>query len=230
MRYLFFYGLMVLILTRYVYIGLMFYKIRNKEYVSEAYNILMRNPKMKNPEKILKFYGLFHFIIVALGIILFFIKNLYIILVFLFTFMILDSLFFVIISKKSEKLKHIINLVLVLVFIFFHLKLVNDVETTQNIYNISYTIVIENGVSDFKELKEKSHLEEIFKSEIKNISKMKDKKIELYDQKGKLLIESDLYEAEVKDSAINEYEKQENIIKYKGKYYKIYEPKKYDAE
>ena len=56
MRYLFFYGLMVLILTRYVYIGLMFYKIRNKEYVSEAYSILMRNPKMKNPEKILKFY------------------------------------------------------------------------------------------------------------------------------------------------------------------------------
>lgn len=230
MRNLFFYGLMVLILTRYVYIGIMFYKIRNKEYVSEAYNIIMRNPKIKNPEKILKFYGLFHFIIVALGIILFFIKNLYIILVFLFTFMILDSLFFVIISKKSEKLKHIINLVLVLVFIFFHLKLVNDVETTQNIYNISYTIVIENGVSDFKELKEKSHLEEIFKSEIKNISKMKDKKIELYDQKGKLLIESDLYEAEVKNSATNEYEKIENIIKYKGKYYKIYEPKKFDAE
>ena len=88
--------------------------------------------------------------------------------------------------------------------------------------------MIENGVSDFKELKEKSHLQEIFNSEIKNISKMKDKKIELYDQKGKLLIESDLYEAEVKNSATNEYEKQENIIKYKGKYYKIYEPKKFD--
>ena len=57
---------------------------------------------------------------------------------------------------------------------------------------------------------------------------MKDKKIELYDQKGKLLIESDLYEAEVKNSATNEYEKLENIIKYEGKYYKIYEPKKLD--
>ena len=101
-------------------------------------------------------------------------------------------------------------------------------ETTKNIYSISYTIVIENGVSDFKELKEKSILEEIFKSEIKNVSKMNDKKIELYDQKGKLLIKSDLYEAEVKNSATNEYEKQENIIKYKGKYYKIYEPKKFD--
>ena len=57
---------------------------------------------------------------------------------------------------------------------------------------------------------------------------MKDKKIELYDQKGKLLIKSDLYEAEVKDSSTNEYKKQENIIKYKGKYYKIYEPKTFD--
>ena len=161
---------------------------------------------------------------------LFFIKNLYIILGFLFVIMILDSLFFVIISKKSEKLNHILNLVLVLIFIFLHLKFANGVEITQKIYNISYTIVIENGDSNFKELKEKSHLEEILKSEIKNISKMKDKKIELYDQKGKLLIESDLYEAEVKNSATNEYEKLENIIKYKGKYYKIYEPKKFDAE
>lgn len=228
MKDIYYYGMVAFVLVINLYYGIMFYRMRNKEYVSEAYNSLMRNPKIKNAEKILKFYGLFHFIITALGIILFFIKNLYIILVFLFTFMILDSLFFVIISKKSEKLKHIINLVLVLVFIFFHLKLVNDVETTQNIYNISYTIVIENGVSDFKELKEKSHLEEIFKSEIKNISKMKDKKIELYDQKGKLLIKSDLYEAEVKNSATNEYEKLENIIKYKGKYYKIYEPKKFD--
>ncbi len=40
---------------------------------------------------------------------------------------------------------------------------------------VSYDLSsIENGDSDFKELKEKSHLEEILKSEIKNISKMKE--------------------------------------------------------
>ena len=228
MRYLFFYGLMVLILTRYVYIGLMFYKIRNKEYVSEAYNILMRNTKMKNPEKILQFYGLFHFIIATLGIILFFIIDLVVIALFVWVLALLEDIFFIIISKKSEKIKHIISLVSIVIILLFEIKSLQVRETTKNIYNISYTIVIENGVSDFKELKEKSHLQEIFNSEIKNISKMKDKKIELYDQKGKLLIESDLYEAEVKNSATNEYEKQENIIKYKGKYYKIYEPKKFD--
>ena len=140
----------------------------------------------------------------------------------------LEDIFFIIISKKSEKIKHIISLVSIVIILLFEIKSLDNYETTKNIYNISYTIVIENGVSDFKELKEKSILEEIFKSEIKNVSKMKDKKIELYDQKGKLLIESDLYEAEVKISATNEYEKQENIIKYKGRYYKIYEPKKYD--
>ncbi|MBF1299531.1 MAG: hypothetical protein HXM97_00700 [Parvimonas sp.] len=230
MRYLFIYGLMVLILTRYVYIGLMFYKIRNKEYVSEAYNILMRNPKMKNPEKILKYYGLFHFVIAALVIILFFIVDLVVIALFVWVLALLEDIFFIIISKKSEKIKHIISLVSIVIILLFEIKSLDYYETTKNIYNISYTIVIEKGVSDFKELKEKSHLEEILKSEIKNISKMKDKKIELYDQKGKLLIKSDLYEAEVKDSSTNEYEKQENIIKYKGKYYKIYEPKKFDAE
>ena len=228
MRYLFFYGLMVLILTRYVYIGLMFYKIRNKEYVSEVYNILMRNPKMKNPEKILKFYGLFHFVIAALVIILFFIVDLVVIGLFVWVLALLEDIFFIIISKKSEKIKHIISFVSIVIILLIEIKSLNEYETTKNIYNISYTIVIENGVSDFKELKEKSTLEEIFKSEIKNISKMKDKKIELYDQKGKLLIKSDLYEAEVKDSSTNEYKKQENIIKYKGKYYKIYEPKEYD--
>ena len=215
MKDIYYYGMVAFVLVINSYYGIMFYRMRNKEYVSEVYNILMRNPKIKYAEKILKFYGLFHFVIAALGLML---------LGFLFVIMILDSLFFVIISKKSEKLNHILNLVLVLIFIFLHLKFANDIETTQKIYNISYTIVIENGVSDFKELKEKSHLQEIFNSEIKNISKMKDKKIELYDQKGKLLIKSDLYEAEVKNSATNEYEKQENIIKYKGKYYKIYEP------
>lgn len=230
MKNIYYYVMVAFLSIINVYYGSMFYKMRNKEYVSEVYNILMRNPKIKYAEKILKFYGLFHFVIAALGLMLFFIKNLYIILGFLFVIMILDSLFFVIISKKSEKLYHILNLVLVLIFIFLHLKFANDVEITQKIYNISYTIVIENGDSNFKELKEKSHLEEILKSEIKNISKMKDKKIELYDQKGKLLIKSDLYEAEVKNSATNEYEKQENIIKYKGRYYKIYEPKKFDAE
>ncbi|MFT4451833.1 hypothetical protein [Parvimonas sp. G1425] len=228
MRYLFFYGLMVLILTRYVYIGIMFYKIRNKEYVSEAYNILMRNLKMKNPEKILKFYGLFHFIIATLGIILFFIIDLVVIALFVWVLALLEDIFFIIISKKSEKIKHIISLVSIVIILLFEIKSLDTHETTKNIYNISYTIVIENGLSDFKELKEKSILEEIFKSEIKNISKMRDKKIELYDQKGKLLIKSDLYEAEVKNSATNEYEKIENIIKYKGKYYKIYEPKKFD--
>ena len=227
MRYLFFYGLMVLILTRYVYIGLMFYKIRNKEYVSEVYNILMRNPKIKYAEKILKFYGLFHFVIAALVIILFFIVDLVVIGLFVWVLALLEDIFFIIISKKSEKIKHIISLVFIVIILLFEIKSLDEYETTKNIYSISYTIVIENGVSDFKELKEKSILEEIFKSEIKNISKMKDKKIELYDQKGKLFIKSDLYEAEVKISATNEYEKQENIIKYKGKYYKIYEPKKY---
>lgn len=230
MKDIYYYGMVAFVLVINSYYGIMFYRMRNKEYVSEVYNILMRNPKIKYAEKILKFYGLVHFIIAVLGLMLFFIKNLYIILIFLFAFMILDSLFFIIISKKSEKLKHILNLIFIVIILLFEIKIIDNYETTKNIYNISYTIVIENGVSDFKELKEKSHLEEIFKSEIKNVSKMKDKKIELYDQKGKLLIESDLYEAEVKDSAINEYEKQENIIKYKGKYYKIYEPKKYDAE
>ncbi|WP_462361304.1 hypothetical protein [Parvimonas micra] len=230
MKDIYYYGMVAFVLVINLYYGIMFYRMRNKEYVSEAYNSLMRNPKIKNAEKILKIYGLVHFIIAVLGLMLFFIKNLYIILIFLFAFMILDSLFFIIISKKSEKLKHILNLIFIVIILLFEIKIIDNYETTKNIYNISYTIVIENGVSDFKELKEKSHLEEIFKSEIKNVSKMKDKKIELYDQKGKLLIESDLYEAEVKDSAINEYEKQENIIKYKGKYYKIYEPKKYDAE
>ena len=225
MRYLFFYGLMVLILTRYVYIGLMFYKIRNKEYVSEVYNILMRNPKMKNPEKILRYYGLFHFVIAALVIILFFIVDLVVIALFVWVLALLEDIFFIIISKKSEKIKYIISLIFIVIILLFEIKSLDEYETTKNIYSISYTIVIENGVSDFKELKEKSILEEIFKSEIKNISKMKDKKIELYDQKGKLLIKSDLYEAEVKISATNEYEKEENIIKYKGKYYKIYEPK-----
>ena len=228
MKNIYYYVMVAFLSIINVYYGSMFYKMRNKEYVSEVYNILMRNPKIKYAEKILKFYGLFHFVIAALGLMLFFIKNLYIILGFLFVIMILDSLFFVIISKKSEKLNHILNLVLVLIILLFEIKSLDYYETTKNIYNISYTIVIENGVSDFKELKEKSILEEIFKSEIKNISKMKDKKIELYDQKGKLLIKSDLYEAEVKDSSTNEYEKQENIIKYKGKYYKIYEPKKFD--
>ncbi len=149
---------------------------------------------------------------------------------FVWVLALLEDIFFIIISKKSEKIKHIISLVSIVIILLFEIKSLQVRETTKNIYNISYTIVIENGVSDFKELKEKSHLQEIFNSEIKNISKMKDKKIELYDQKGKLLIESDLYEAEVKNSATNEYEKIENIIKYKGKYYKIYEPKKNDAE
>lgn len=230
MKDIYYYGMVAFVLVINSYYGIMFYRMRNKEYVSEVYNILMRNPKIKYAEKILKFYGLFHFVIAALGLMLFFIKNLYIILGFLFVIMILDSLFFVIISKKSEKIKHIISLVSIVIILLFEIKSLDYYETTKNIYNISYTIVIENGVSDFKELKEKSHLQEIFKSEIKNISKMKDKKIELYDQKGKLLIESDLYEAEVKNSATNEYEKIENIIKYKGKYYKIYEPKKNDAE
>lgn len=228
MKDIYYYGMVAFVLVINLYYGIMFYRMRNKEYVSEAYNSLMRNPKIKNAEKILKIYGLVHFIIAVLGLMLFFIKNLYIILIFLFAFMILDSLFFIIISKKSEKLKHILNLIFIVIILLFEIKIIDNYETTKNIYNISYKIVIENGVSDFKELKEKSILEEIFNSEIKNISKMKDKKIELYDQKGKLLIESDLYEAEVKDSATNEYEKLENIIKYKGKYYKIYEPKKFD--
>ncbi|WP_455932030.1 hypothetical protein, partial [Parvimonas micra] len=165
MRYLFFYGLMVLILTRYVYIGIMFYKIRNKEYVSEAYNILMRNPKMKNPEKILKFYGLFHFIIATLGIILFFVIDLVVIALFVWILAMLEDIFFILISKKSEKIKHMISLVSIVIILLFEIKSLDTHETTKNIYNISYTIVIENGLSDFKELKEKSHLEEILKSE-----------------------------------------------------------------
>ena len=57
------------------------------------------------------------------------------------------------------------------------------------------------------------------------MKRIKDNKIEFYDQKGKLLIESELYEAEVKNMETNEFEKLEKIIKYKGTYYKIYEPK-----
>ena len=94
MKDIYYYGMVAFILVINLYYGIMFYRMRNKEYVSEAYNSLMRNPKIKNAEKILKFYGLVHFVIAALGLILFFIKNLYIILGFLFVIMILDSLFY----------------------------------------------------------------------------------------------------------------------------------------
>ena len=74
MKNIYYYVMVAFLSIINVYYGSMFYKMRNKEYVSEIYNILMRNPKIKYAEKILKFYGLFHFVIAALGLMLFFIN------------------------------------------------------------------------------------------------------------------------------------------------------------
>ena len=82
MKDIYYYGMVAFVLVINSYYGIMFYRMRNKEYVSEVYNILMRNPKIKYAEKILKFYGLFHFVIAALVIILFFIVDLVVIALF----------------------------------------------------------------------------------------------------------------------------------------------------
>lgn len=226
MKDIYYYGIIAFFTAANLYYGIIFYRLKNKDYVSNVYDILMKNSKIKNPEKILKIYGLVHIIIAVFSLIFFFVKSVELVLLLPFGLMILDNLFLLIISKKQEKFKYIISIIFIIVIQISYFKLTLNGEPARDLYNVSYTIVYENGLSDFKELLENSYLEKISNENIKNISKIKDNKIEFYDQKGKLLIESELYEAEVKDSATNEFEKQENIIKYKGTYYKIYEPKK----
>lgn len=94
-----------------VYVGIMFYKMRNKEYVNGVYEILLESPKVKNVEKVLKNYGIFHFVLV---LILFFI-NIFCAIIILYLNIILENIFFVFISKKGKKLKHIINVILFVV-------------------------------------------------------------------------------------------------------------------
>ena len=225
MKDIYYYGMIAFLTVVNIYYGVIFYRLKNKGYVSNVYDILMNNSKIKNPEKILKIYGLVHIIIAVFSLIFFFIKNIELVLLLPFGLMILDNLFLLIISKKQEKFKYIISIIFIVVIQISYFKLALNGEPARDLYNVSYTIVYENGLSDFKELPENSYLEKIPDENIKNIAKIEDNKIEFYDQKGKLLIESELYEAEVKNIETNEFEKQENIIKYKGKYYKIYEPK-----
>lgn len=221
----YYYGMIAFLTAVNIYYGVIFYRLKNKDYVSNVYDILMNNSKIKNPEKILKIYGLVHIIIAIFSLIFFFIKNIELVLLLPFGLMILDNLFLLIISKKQEKFKYIISIIFIVVIQISYFKLALNGEPARDLYNVSYTIVYENGLSDFKELPENSYLEKIPDENIKNISKIEDNKIEFYDQKGKLLIESELYEAEVKNMETNEFEKLEKIIKYKGTYYKIYEPK-----
>ena len=47
MKDIYYYGMVAFVLVINSYYGIMFYRMRNKEYVSEVYNILMRNPKIK---------------------------------------------------------------------------------------------------------------------------------------------------------------------------------------
>lgn len=225
MKDIYYYGIIAFFTAVNLYYGIIFYRLKNKEFVSDVYEVLLTNSKIKNPEKNLKIYGLVHIIIAIFSLIFFFIKNVELVLLLPFGLMILDNLFLLIISKKQEKFKYIISIIFIIVIQISYFKLALNGEPARDLYNVSYTIVYENGLSDFKELPENSYLEKIPDENIKNISKIEDNKIEFYDQKGKLLIESELYEAEVKDIETNEFEKQENIIKYKGKYYKIYEPK-----
>ena len=221
----YYYGMIAFLTAVNIYYGVIFYRLKNKDYVSNVYDILMNNSKIKNPEKILKIYGLVHIIIAIFSLIFFFIKNIELVLLLPFGLMILDNLFLLIISKKQEKFKYIISIIFIVVIQISYFKLALNGEPARDLYNVSYTIVYKNGLSDFKELPENSYLEKIPNENIKNISKIKDNKIEFYDQKGKLLIESELYEAEVKNVETNEFEKSEKIIKYKGTYYKINEPK-----
>lgn len=225
MKDIYYYGMIAFLTAVNIYYGVIFYRLKNKDYVSNVYDILLNNSKIKNPEKILKIYGLVHIIIAVFSLIFFFIKNVELVLLLPFGLMILDNLFLLIISKKQEKFKYIISIIFIIVIQISYFKLTLNGEPARDLYNVSYIIVYENGLSDFKELPENSYLEKIPNENIKNISKIEDNKIEFYDQKGKLLIESELYEAEVKNIETNEFEKSENIIKYKGKYYKIYEPK-----
>ncbi len=225
MKDIYYYGMIAFLTAVNIYYGVIFYRLKNKDYVSNVYDILLNNSKIKNPEKILKIYGLVHIIIAVFSLIFFFIKNIELVLLLPFGLMILDNLFLLIISKKQEKFKYIISIIFIVVIQISYFKLALNGEPARDLYNVSYTIVYENGLSDFKELPENSYLEKIPDENIKNISKIEDNKIEFYDQKGKLLIESELYEAEVKNMETNEFEKLEKIIKYKGTYYKIYEPK-----
>ena len=225
MKDIYYYGMIAFLTAVNIYYGVIFYRLKNKDYVSNVYDILLNNSNIKNPEKILKIYGLVHIIIAVFSLIFFFIKNVELVLLLPFGLMILDNLFLLIISKKQEKFKYIISIIFIIVIQISYFKLTLNGEPARDLYNVSYIIVYENGLSDFKELPENSYLEKIPNENIKNISKIKDNKIEFYDQKGKLLIESELYEAEVKNIEKNEFEKSEKIIKYKGTYYKIYEPK-----
>lgn len=225
MKDIYYYGMIAFLTAVNIYYGVIFYRLKNKDYVSNVYDILLNNSKIKNPEKILKIYGLVHIIIAVFSLIFFFIKNVELVLLLPFGLMILDNLFLLIISKKQEKFKYIISIIFIIVIQISYFKLTLNGEPARDLYNVSYIIVYENGLSDFKELPENSYLEKIPNENIKNISKIEDNKIEFYDQKGKLLIESELYEAEVKNIEKNEFEKSEKIIKYKGTYYKIYEPK-----
>ena len=228
MKDIYYYGMIAFLTVVNIYYGVIFYRLKNKDYVSNVYDILMNNSKIKNPEKILKIYGLVHIIIAFFSLIFFFIKNVELVLLLPFGLMILDNLFLLVISKKQEKFKYITSIIFIIVIQISYFKFTLNGEPGRDLYNVSYTIVYENGLSDFKELPENSYLEKIPNENIKNISKIEDNKIEFYDQKGKLLIESELYEAEVKNIETNEFEKVEKIIKYKGKYYKIYEPKTFD--
>lgn len=225
MKDIYYYGMIAFLTAVNIYYGVIFYRLKNKDYVSNVYDILLNNSNIKNPEKILKIYGLVHIIIAVFSLIFFFIKNVELVLLLPFGLMILDNLFLLIISKKQEKFKYIISIIFIIVIQISYFKLTLNGEPARDLYNVSYIIVYENGLSDFKELPENSYLEKIPNENIKNISKIEDNKIEFYDQKGKLLIESELYEAEVKNIEKNEFEKSEKIIKYKGTYYKIYEPK-----
>lgn len=230
MKDIYYYGMIAFLTAVNIYYGVIFYRLKNKDYVSNVYDILLNNSKIKNPEKILKIYGLVHIIIAVFSLIFFFIKNIELVLLLPFGLMILDNLFLLIISKKQEKFKYIISIIFIVVIQISYFKLALNGEPARDLYNVSYTIVYENGLSDFKELPENSYLEKIPNENIKNISKIEDNKIEFYDQKGKLLIESELYEAEVKNIETNEFKKSEKIIKHKGTYYKIYESKKDDVE
>ena len=75
MKDIYYYGMIVFLTAVNIYYGVIFYRLKNKDYVSNVYDILMNNSKIKNPEKILKIYGLVHIIIAVFSMIFFFIKN-----------------------------------------------------------------------------------------------------------------------------------------------------------
>ena len=96
MKDIYYYGMIVFLTAVNIYYGVIFYRLKNKDYVSNVYDILMNNSKIKNPEKILKIYGLVHIIIAVFSMIFFFIKNVELVLLLPFGLMILDNLFLII--------------------------------------------------------------------------------------------------------------------------------------